>query len=107
MPLITRMHTWAQRAGASKQSHAQPSAHLNGHHVSTSLKPKTKQAAHTSVAQGQLKLWLWHWTNARNLAIIRFPLWANGQQGPLAFLQIFACEKMVFANATANATTIF
>ena len=64
VPLIAHMHAWAKGANAGDPCHAQPPAHLNGQRVST--KPETKQAAHASVTQGQLKVRLWHRTDARN-----------------------------------------
>ena len=48
--------------------HAQPAACLDGQSVST--KPNAEQAAHASVTSGQLKTWLWHWTNACQPAMI-------------------------------------
>ena len=61
-------HPCLGREGASNWRHAKPSAHLHGY--SLSIKPQTKQAAHASVTQGQLKLWLWYWTTAHKLAVI-------------------------------------
>ena len=67
------MHAWAERADAGNPCHAQPPAHLNGQHLGTCTKPKTKQAAHAPVTQGQLKYLkvpLWHGTNARKPTIV-------------------------------------
>ena len=71
VPLIAHMHGWAERADAGNpchKCHAQPPANLNGQCVST--EPKIEQAANTSVTQGQLKLRLWHRTNASKPTMI-------------------------------------
>ena len=75
VPLITHMHAWAERADAGNPGHSQPPAHLNGQRVCT--KPETKQAAHAPVTYRQLKVWLWHRTNACKPTMIR------AQLGPL------------------------
>ena len=59
VPLIAHMHAWAD---AENPCHAQPLAHLKGQSVSP--KQESEQATHASVTQGQLKVWLWHWTIA-------------------------------------------
>ena len=53
---ITHAFLLAQRGNACIPRHVQPPAHLNEQRVS--IKPGTKQAAHASVTQEQLKVWL-------------------------------------------------
>ena len=72
VPLLTHMHAWAERSGAGNPCHAQSPAHFNGQRVCTKL--ETKQAAHAPVTYRQLKVWLWHRTNACKPAMIRAQL---------------------------------
>ena len=65
VPLITHMHAWAERADAGNLCAMCTRWATHMHQA------KTKQVAHAPVSYGQLKVWLWHWTNACKSAMIR------------------------------------
>ena len=88
-----------ERADAGNPCHAQPPAHLNGQRIST--KPEMKQAAHASVTFEQMKVWLWHRTNACKAAMIRARLGRFGGRSSRGSMQALP-DLMRFASSMAT-----
>ena len=65
--------------------------------------PKTKQAAHASVSEGQLEVWLWHSTQAHKPAMICAQLGPFGGCGLRASVQA-PPEFMRFASSMETKT---